>query len=183
MPRTRTDTDRDSKVAEILAAAQLRLRDGGYEALSVAGIARELGVAQNAIYWYFPSKDHLFVAALEELLREIASRKPPKRRGEHRQILWWVDQLQELEDVRAAMYERARTSEVVAAFVAVLNGTWRSMLSNALADSIPEPDRAAVVDALLATIQGVLMQPHTTAERRRIIEFAIERLMAPSQSG
>jgi len=47
---------------EILALAQARLREGGYEALSVAALARELGLAQNAIYWYFPSKDHLFVA-------------------------------------------------------------------------------------------------------------------------
>jgi len=182
MPRTRTDTARDAKVAEILAAAQIRLRDGGYEALSVAAIGRELGIAQNAIYWYFPSKDHLFVAALEALLRDVASRKPPKRRGEHRQILWWIDQLQELEDVRAAMYERARTSKVVADFVAFLNATWRKMLANALADSVPEPDRQEVVGALLATIQGVLMQQHTQAERRRIILFAIERLTAPSQS-
>jgi hypothetical protein len=56
------------------------------------------------------------------------------------------------------------------------------MLPNALADSVPEPDRQEVVGALLATIQGVLMQPHTRTERRRIILFAIERLTAPSPS-
>src|SRR5215210_758410 len=112
MPRTRHEVDRETKVEEILDAAVSRLDEGGYEALSVAGIARELGVAQNAIYWYFPSRDHLFVAALE------------------RKVLWFVDQLQEIEPVRAAMYERARTSPVVAEFADELNRTWRRMLTN-----------------------------------------------------
>jgi AcrR family transcriptional regulator len=78
--RTRTDLDREAKTGEILAAAERRLRDGGYPALSIAAIARELGLAQNAIYWYFPSKDHLFVAALERMLRAIVARKPPSAR-------------------------------------------------------------------------------------------------------
>src|SRR3954464_4957874 len=116
MPRTRPELEREAKVAEIVAAAERRLRDGGYDALSVAAIARELGIAQNAIYWYFPSKDHLFVAALERMLRDIVARKPPPRRWLERKVLWFVDQLGEIEPVRAAMYERARTSPVVAEF-------------------------------------------------------------------
>ena len=75
MPRTRSEVERDAKVAEILEAAVRRLAEGGYDALSVAGIARELGIAQNAVYWYFPSKDDLFAAMLtrwaDETLAEV----------------------------------------------------------------------------------------------------------------
>src|SRR4051795_2675791 len=108
MPRTRRAVSRDEKVEEILAVAERRLREGGYEALSVAAIARELGLAQNALYWYFPSKDHLFVAVLERMLRGIVARKPPRRGGVDRQVTWFVDQLAELEPVRASMREQAR---------------------------------------------------------------------------
>src|SRR3954462_3149611 len=125
MPRTRPELEREAKVAEIVAAAERRLHDGGYDALSVAAIARELGIAQNAIYWYFPSKDHLFVAALERMLRDIVARKPPRQRSLERKVLWFVDQLGEMEPVRAAMYERARTSPVVAEFAEELGRTWR----------------------------------------------------------
>jgi AcrR family transcriptional regulator len=176
VPRTRTDTDRETKVAEILAAADRRLREGGYEALSVAAIARELGLAQNAVYWYFPSKDHLFVAAVERMLRDMAARKPPSRGGVARQVLWFTDQLAELQHVRAALYERARSSEVVAKFADDLNATWRRMLSHTLSDSVPDADRPIAVEALIATIQGVLLQEHSAAERRRLIGFAVERL-------
>jgi AcrR family transcriptional regulator len=183
MPRTRTDTDRETKVAEILEAAERRLHKGGYEALSVAAIARELGLAQNAVYWYFPSKDHLFVAAVERMLRDMAARKPPSRGGVGRQVVWFTDQLAELQHVRAALYERARSSEVVARFAADLNATWRRMLSNALADSVPESERPMAVEALIATIQGVLLQEHSAAERGRLIGFAVERLTARPDSG
>src|SRR4051812_10125514 len=105
MPRTRPELEREAKVAEIVDAAARRLREGGYDALSVAALARELGIAQNAVYWYFPSKDHLFVAALERTMRDIMAGKPPRQRSVERKVLWFVDRLQELEHVRTAMYE------------------------------------------------------------------------------
>ena len=176
MARTRTELDRDEKVDQILEAAERRLREGGYGALSVVGLARELGLAQNAGYWYFPSKDHLFVAALERVFRGIVARKPPKRGGADRQVLWFVDQMAEIEHLRAAMHERARASPVVAEFAAAGAATWRQMLTNVLADRLPEQDRDTAVAALLATIQGVLAQDTSAAERRRVVAYALERL-------
>ena len=177
MPRTRPELEREAKVAEIVAAAERRLRDGGYDALSVAAIARELGIAQNAIYWYFPSKDHLFVAALEQILRGIVAAKPPPQRSVEHKVLWFVERLQEIEHVRTAMYERARTSEAVAAFVAQLDATWRHMLAGVLRSRLEEPELSAAVAALIATIQGAFLQPMSAAERRRVIAYAVERLV------
>lgn len=96
MAKTRTEVDRDAKMGEILGLAERRLREDGYQGLSVAAIARELGLAQNAIYWYFPSKDHLFVAVLRRMLEEIAARKPRGEVGRRERILWFADQLEPL---------------------------------------------------------------------------------------
>jgi AcrR family transcriptional regulator len=177
VPRTRSDVGREDKVAEIVEAARQRLAEGGYDALSVAAIARELGIAQNAVYWYFPSKDHLFVAALDRMLRDIVARKPPAQRSVEHKVLWFVAQLEQMEDVRAAMYERARVSPVVAGFASGLHQTWRHMLANVLSSRVPEAERAATVDALIATIQGALFQPMKPADRKRVIAFALERLV------
>jgi AcrR family transcriptional regulator len=176
MARTRLELDRDEKVGEILEAAERRLREGGYPALSMVSIARELGLAQNALYWYFPSKDHLFIAALERTLRGIVARKPPRQGDLDRRVMWFVDRLAELDHVRSAMYERARVSQVVSDFVAGMNAVWRRMLTNVLADRVPEPGLELAVDTLLATIQGVLSQDLPPARRRRIVGFALERL-------
>ncbi len=175
MPRTRSEIDRETKKAEILEVAERQLRSGGYEALSIAAIARELGVAQNAVYWYFPSKDHLFVAGLERMVRAIVAAKPRSRALEGK-VLYFADQLEELAEVRAAMYERGRSSEVVADFVRNLDLTWRRMLAGALASHVSKDELTIAVDTLIATIQGALLQRLSARERKRVIGFALERL-------
>ena len=168
-------------MGEILELAQASLREGGYEALSVAGIARELGLAQNAIYWYFPSKDHLFVAALEQMLREIAARKPSRAGGEVERILWFTDQFQALSGLRAAMTERARSSEVVAEFVRELDALLSLMLSNALRDHVPEDELPIAVETFRATVEGTFVKGLDRRARRKVLTFTLERLMgAPS---
>ena len=177
MPRTRTEVRREAKVEEIVAAAVRRLGAGGYEALSVAAIARELGIAQNAVYWYFPSKDHLFVAALERMLRDIHARKPPADRALEKKVLFFVEQLAAMSDVRAALQERARASEVVAEFAANLDALWRRMLTNVLRGKVPDGELEQTATTLLATLQGALLADHTPAERRGIVRFALRKLV------
>jgi AcrR family transcriptional regulator len=177
VPKTRQAISKDEKVDEILAATEHRLHEGGYEALSVAAIARELGLAQNAIYWYFPSKDHLFVAALQRMLREIAARKPSKKVGEVERILWFTDQFAALSDLRGAMNDRARSSRVVADFVAELDSLLSRMLSNALRDHVPEDDLPVAVESFRATVEGTFVKGLGKRERRKVLSFALERLM------
>jgi AcrR family transcriptional regulator len=181
MPRTRSELDRDAKVAQIVGAAERRLRDGGYEALSVAAIARELGLAQNAIYWYFPTKDHLFVAALEAMLRGIASRKPKHDEATAvERILWFTDQFQELSNLRGAMNERAGESPVVADFVEELDALLSRMLSNALRGHVPDEELPVAVETFRATAEGTFVKGLDHRARREVLTFALERLAGPT---
>jgi AcrR family transcriptional regulator len=176
VPKTRRAATRDEKVGEILDLAERRLREGGYEALSVAAIARELGVAQNSIYWYFPSKDDLFVAALGQLLGEIAARKPSKEVGDVERILWFTDQFQAISDLRGAMNDRARHSKPVADFVAELDGLLTRMLSNVLSASVPEQDLPLAVETFRATVEGTFAKGLDKRRRREVLTFALQRL-------
>jgi TetR/AcrR family transcriptional regulator, cholesterol catabolism regulator len=177
VPKTRPTVSKEEKVDEIVEVAERRLREGGYEALSVAGIARELGLAQNAIYWYFPSKDHLFVAALERMLREIAARKPSRSKGTTERILWFTDQFATLSGLRGAMTERARGSEVVADFVGELDALLSRMLANAFRDHISPDELPVAVETFRATVEGAFVKGLDKRERRRVLRFALERLM------
>jgi AcrR family transcriptional regulator len=177
MPKTRQAVSRDEKVDEILELSERRLREGGYEALSVAAIARELGIAQNAIYWYFPSKDHLFVAVLERMLTEIAARKPSRDVGEVERILWFTDQFQALSGLRGAMNERARSSQVVADFVEDLDALLSRMLSNVLRGHVPDGELTVAVETFRATVEGTFVKGLDKRARRKVLTFALERLM------
>jgi len=165
-------------MSEILAAAEARLRQGGYQALSVAAIARELGLAQNAIYWYFPSKDELFVAALNRMLEKIAARKPSKQVGELERILWFTDQFQVLSGLRGAMNDRARSAPIVAEFVEQLDQLLSRMLSNALRDHIPARELPVAVEAFRATVDGTFAKGLDKRARRKLLTFTLRRLTA-----
>jgi AcrR family transcriptional regulator len=177
MPKTRPAESREEKVGAILEAAERRLREGGYQALSVVAIARELGLAQNTIYWYFPSKDDLFVATLRRMLEQIAARKPSKRVGEIERILWFTDQFQALSDLRGAMTERARSSQAVAAFVDELDKLLSRMLANALRDHVAEAELPVAVEAFRATVEGTFVKGLDKRARRAVLSFALSRLI------
>jgi AcrR family transcriptional regulator len=177
MPKTRVSQSKDEKSAAILEVAQRQLRDGGYSALSVAAIARALGLAQNTIYWYFRSKDDLFVAALAGMLEEIHARKPSKKAGKINQILWFTDQFEELSGLRAAMTDRAASSPAVAEFVQELDALLSRMLTGALAQDVPADELPVAVETFRATVEGTFVKGLSRRERRRLLTYALRQLI------
>src|SRR4051812_13396755 len=180
VPRRRVEFERDEKTREIVDAAAARLRTEGYDDFSVAALARELGIANNSVYWYFPSKDELVIAAAEQMLRDIVRRKPPASRGLERQVLWFTDQLAELADLRATLAQRARTAPVVADFVADTNARLRRMLIHALEPHVSPRDLEMATDALLATVQGTQAAALPPPRRRQVLRYALRKLTAPA---
>jgi TetR/AcrR family transcriptional regulator, cholesterol catabolism regulator len=177
MAKTRTELDREAKTAQILGVAERRLREDGYDGLSIAALARELGLAQNAIYWYFPSKDHLFVAVLRRMLEEIAARKPRGEADHRRRILWFSDQLEPLSRLRPTLRERARHSEVAAEFLDELEALLSRMLTNALrGEGVPEDELPLAVEAFRATVEGTYVKGMSRDKRRKALGFVLDRL-------
>lgn len=178
MPRTRPEISREQKAEEILDAAEARLRRGGYEQLSIAAIARELGLAQNAVYWYFASKDVLLVAVLERMLRRIADRKPRGSIATIDRVLWFTDQLADLWQLWGTIVERSHSSSVVADFVIGFDEVVERMLGNALHDATDADQLPLTVKTYRATIEGAFARGLDRRERHRILRFAFDRLTA-----
>jgi AcrR family transcriptional regulator len=177
MAKTRPELDREAKMDQILGSAEQRLRDAGYEGLSVAALARDLGLAQNAIYWYFPSKDHLFVAVLRRMLEEVAARKPRGTVDQRQRILWFSDQLESLSRLRPTLRERAPQSEVAAEFLEDLEFLLSRMLTSALrAEGLSEDELPTAVDAFRATVEGTYVKGMSRSKRRQVLGFVLDRL-------
>ena len=178
MPRTRVDVDRAEKLAEVVGAAERQLLAGGFDSLSVAGVARELGVAQNAVYWYFPSRDHLLVAALERiLLRALSRGKPPHSADPTVMAIWFVDRLGEFQPLLAGVHARARVSPTVAAFRDDVRGQLRAMFLGAIERLVPPGERDLTADAFIALAEGALVQGLQRRERTRLLRFALSKLI------
>ena len=71
MPANRAQLARDDKVEQLVATAQHLFVERGYEGTTMAAIAKQAGVASNVLYWYFDSKDHVFVVAMEQLVDAV----------------------------------------------------------------------------------------------------------------
>jgi AcrR family transcriptional regulator len=70
-PDTRRDRLRAELAAELKASGRALLAEGGLEAVTLAAIARELGITAPAIYRYFGSRDELVHALAEDIVTEL----------------------------------------------------------------------------------------------------------------
>jgi len=62
---------RKERRRQILDAARRVFAEKGFSATRVSDIASKAGVSQGTIYWYFKSKEELFMAVFEEWVSEL----------------------------------------------------------------------------------------------------------------
>ncbi|GAA2166358.1 TetR/AcrR family transcriptional regulator [Actinomadura napierensis] len=176
MPRNRQDVDRDAKVAEIRRTAVSILRDGGPSALSHSAVAKRLGLARTAIYWYFPTKDDLFVAALADVYAQDLS-TPPEDDHVMTRLRWAVESLTALQPLTHAMHERAKHSPAAADLEAGFQEAMTSRLRALLAPHV-EPDRLDLVTATIVVfVEGLLVQARSAQERQDLLRFLVAELV------
>lgn len=177
MARTHRSQERAEKEHAILEAAEQRLKTGGVESVTVAGVARDLGVVPNSIYWYFPSRDHLVVATANRRLQHLLTAKPPARLTTVEAILWFVDQLGDLHHVRAALKERSDQSPVIAGFLSDLASLMTGLLANALRPLVKADELDLIVDAFTAVVHDTATEAISDERRRDIRRFTLDRLL------
>jgi AcrR family transcriptional regulator len=74
---------RDARIdAEVVDAVLSALRDGGYRAVTMEGIARRVGRARSSIYRRWPSKRHLVAYAVLSVLGEDPAADTGSTRGD-----------------------------------------------------------------------------------------------------
>jgi AcrR family transcriptional regulator len=173
VPKNRSSVDREAKVSEILDLAAAQLETGGISELSVAAISRELGIAHNAIRWYFPTRDDLLVAAVRRLLERVVAKKPPASHGAREQAVWFAHQLHRHAALRAAVHERAESSENVRRFVEEFQDLLRGMVAIWLLGD--RSARTVEVDTFLAALEGATLLSDAS-QRRDVVRCAFDAL-------
>jgi AcrR family transcriptional regulator len=185
VPRNRQEVDRESKVAEIREAAVDILRAGGWDALSPSAVARKLGLARTAIYWYFPTKDDLFVAAAAEIYAlELGS--PPDADDITVRLRWALDRLAALQPLTHTLHERARQSEAAARLEATILDGLCDRLRALLRPHVAEDRLDQVATTVVVFVEGLLAQPRSTEERQDLLSFLVTELVwknAPTTPG
>jgi AcrR family transcriptional regulator len=192
MPATRHARPRAEKRDELLAAAERLFVERGYESTTIAAVAADAGVASNVVYWYFESKDDLFITTLERMLDRVlreadaAARRSPRigiggvadlEAG----LTSLVTRLLDARDLIAAVHERAAHSPSVGHFHDQVHARYTELLVGALRGrGVPAAQRTLTAEALITAIEGLVMHGATEAQSRTMVRFLLDRL-APSR--
>jgi AcrR family transcriptional regulator len=79
---TRKEVLQSFRTRSLLEAARKVIAAEGFDAVTMERVSAEAGITKGAVYLYFRNKDHLIVAAIEEMasemLRQIEARIDPK---------------------------------------------------------------------------------------------------------
>ena len=74
MPRAFTDPERDAIRARLMDAGRELFAGRGIRATTVEQLARAAGISKGAFYLFYPSKEALFFALMEEIETELQGR-------------------------------------------------------------------------------------------------------------
>jgi AcrR family transcriptional regulator len=187
MPRNRPGRSRDDKSAELVSIARKLFLEQGYEGTTIAAIARDAGIASNVVHWYFPTKDDLFVAALDSLqsedLGEAQARLGRSAPGREKEVLEallkeFVWRRLDRYGLIATLHERLHLSPVVAEFHEQAHRRYAAYLEWAI-DRCPVPpaERKLVVEALIAAAEGLVMHRASKREAGQMMTFLAKRLL------
>jgi AcrR family transcriptional regulator len=179
MPATRPHLDRDLKRKQIVDAAEkLFLRDG-YEATAVAAVARRAGVANNAVYWYFPSKDDLLAATLQRRHERALAEMDLPIASLEEQVLALLAQLDQVANLTATVHERAKHSTAVAEMHEAFHSTADQLLQGLFRDAgLDGGDAIQAAKAMMALVEGIHLHEtdRDTEARNALVLWTLHRL-------
>ncbi|MBD0860207.1 TetR/AcrR family transcriptional regulator [Gordonia sp. zg691] len=173
MPANRRPRARAEKRDEIVTSARRLFVDNGYDDTTLSKIAADARVTANTVYWYFPDKDHLLVAVLEELLIEALARyEPMAQRPLADKIMFVLEELSAMRNLVDTVHSRRAASPVI--------DRWHSNF-HAMADALTRadlpPDDAQPASHIIAfVVEGLLTHPGDEAEQRAIIDLLVDRI-------
>lgn len=72
--RARSDIDKAMRRAAILSAGREAMLEEGYDAVTMAGLAKRAGLAKGTLYLYFQAKEDVFLWLYVELLEDLILR-------------------------------------------------------------------------------------------------------------
>ncbi|MFF7945087.1 TetR/AcrR family transcriptional regulator [Nocardia gamkensis] len=176
MPRNRRPQDREEKRAEIVVAARRLFVEEGYEAASMARIARDAGVVSNTLYWYFQDKDAVLIAVLDAVLADsMASYSDILDSSLADRLLWLVGELEQLGRLVSTVHTRAAESAAIREwheqFHALAEGLFRAELIEL---GVPTDGVDPLVTMGVFVVEGLLTHPAAAPQRRAVIETLLD---------
>lgn len=158
VPATKAHQDREEKRAELLTQARRLFIEDGYDATSMAALAKAAGVAGNTIYWYFADKDDVLVAVLNAVLRDaLTDYEQVASASLDVQLGWVIGQLQQMSRLVSTVHARAAHSPGINEWHTDFHRLAEDLFRTALEQAGVDPDAIdAEIKIGVFTVEGLL---------------------------
>lgn len=173
MAKNKRDIDLKVKQEELEQVASRLFLSQGYDGTSMSKIARELGVAPNTLYWYYPSKDELLVAVLNRQMSQSLAGLPAiaeKPIGE--KLEWALQEFEQSRELVSTVHARLDQSAVIREWHDQFHDFVEAAVTHSLQMAGMDTDRARML-ATVGTflVEGLLAHPHSEQQRSAILQW------------
>lgn len=177
MPRNRRQTPRDHRINEVVIAARELFLRQGFNNTPMSQIAESLGVANAAVYWYFPSKDHLLAEVFARALDEEIERPSGDSEDPFDRLIQGLIHLRPYRQLHMTIHDRMIDSEVVAAVHDRLLDWIREVFMLGLSWHGHDPRQENdLVELVVVLFEGTNVPGMTTRTATDLISSVLERL-------
>jgi len=172
MAKNKRGVDRQVKQDEIVDIAGELFLTQGYEATSMAAIARGAGVAPNTLYWYYRDKDDLLISVLDRLLEDGFTRYAALADKPLNELVFWLlKELKQAGGLVATVHARLGESVALRQWHDQFHALMGQLVAGHLAaHGIDGADSRTESAILSFVIEGLLSHPTDQASQRRIID-------------
>ncbi|HEX5276097.1 MAG TPA: helix-turn-helix domain-containing protein [Fluviicoccus sp.] len=179
MARNKRDIDRQSKQDEIVAVARRLFLQEGYEAASMARVAREAGVAANTLYWYFADKDALLIAVLNRLVMDgVAAHAGLQALPMKQQLIWLIAQFEQAHRLVMTVHARLENSPALREwhdnFHRLVEGLVVAQLT---ARGMTAEEARITATAGTFVVEGLLSHPQSPRQREQVLDWLVRRAL------
>jgi AcrR family transcriptional regulator len=115
MPRNRQSTPRPRRVTEVVAAANELFLTQGVNKTAMSHIASAVGIANAAVYWYFPTKDHLLAEVFSRAVETEKKRLDDGPRDPFDRLIQGLVDLRPYRQIHMSIHDRMGEADVVVA--------------------------------------------------------------------
>jgi AcrR family transcriptional regulator len=181
VPRNRQVIPREQRVDELLAAATELFLSRGYAKTRMSDIAKSVGVANAALYWYFPTKEDLLAAMWNRVLDREIERVPAGGAGgdPFDRLLEGFADLRPYRQLHMTMHELLTESEVVAAAHDRLIAWVRDLVDEGLVFHGLEndADRNDVVELVVVLFEGLNVPGIRARTASEIVQLLLDKIL------
>jgi AcrR family transcriptional regulator len=177
----------DNRRQDLVRAAMHEIAERGFEGLRTREVARAAGVNIATLHYYFPTKEALIRAVVENVMGRFRSTLAPSGSagGQLRDHLRAVRRLfREEPEISAVMGEftlRARRDPQIAGLMAEMNDTWHRLMRGLLRHAVregrlrPGLDTDEVAALVIATMMSQVVPAMAASNRSDLALRQLER--------